>query len=344
MINPVLVEVTRGPLVESCHRGAIAVFDAGGAHRIAIGDVDRPIFPRSSVKLIQALPLVESGAADAFGFGVEELALACASHSGSRRHLAVAQRMLEKCGRTPADLECGAQVPFDRDVANALVRSGEAPSALHNTCFGKHAGFIALACHLGVDPKGYVLPDHPVQREVAAALAQTTESAIGSEVCAIDGCSIPTCAVPLNRLAHAFASLMTGEGLLAQRGAAARRLFAACMSEPLLVAGNGRFCTDVMTDLPGRVFVKTGAEGVYCGAVPELGLGIAVKCDDGATRAAEIMMAAVVSALVPMTDAEREAFGGRVVRPVETRLGKKVGEIRPAAGLGEALPRGQNRP
>lgn len=340
MSNPVVVEVTRGPLVESRHRGAIAVVDAHGNRRAAIGDVEAAVFPRSSVKLIQALPLVESGAADAFGYGMEELALACASHGGERRHVAIVRRMLEKCGRSPADLECGVQVPSNRAAADALIRVDQAPSPLYNNCSGKHAGFICLARHLGVDPKGYVASDHPVQRAVTAALAATTGTPLGTDVCAVDGCSIPAYAVPLDRLALAFAGLVSGEGQPPQRAAAARRLFDACMGDPSLVAGTGRFCTELMADFSGRVFVKSGAEGVYCGAIPEIGLGIAVKCDDGATRAAETMMAAVLAALLPMTAAERALFGERLVRPVESRVGVKVGEIRPVAGLVDAIRAG----
>jgi len=341
MTNPVLVEVNRGPLVESRHRGAIAVVDACGRTRAAVGDIESPVFPRSAIKLIQALPLVESGAADAFGYGTEELALACASHSGERRHVAIAERMLERCGYTPADLECGAHPPRNRGAAIALHRAGEPPGPLHNTCSGKHAGFICLARHLGVDPKGYVSPDHPVQREVSAVLAATTGATLGADVCAVDGCSIPTYAVPLDRLALAFARLVSGEGVSSDRADAASRLFDACMSDPSLVAGTGRFCTEIMADFSGRVFVKTGAEGVYCGALPELGLGIAVKCDDGATRAAETMMTAALAALLPMIDAERLLLGKWLARPIESRLGIKVGVIRPVAGLVDAIGEGR---
>lgn len=215
-----------------------------------------------------------------------------------------------------------------------------APTSLHNTCSGKHAAFICLACHLGLDPKGYVTPDHPVQRAVAAALAETTGAALGADVYAVDGCSIPTYAMPLDRLALAFARLVGGEGVPTGRAAAARRLFDACMSEPSLVGGAGRFCTDLMATFSGRVFVKTGAGGAYCAAIPELSLGISVKCDDGATRVAETMVTAVLAALLPMTEGERDVIGGRLARSVESRRGVKVGEIKPVAGLVEAIREG----
>ena len=341
MTNPILVEVLRGALVESRHRGTIAVVDAAGKRRFTIGDVGRAVFPRSSVKLIQALPLVESGAADAYGFGAAELALACASHSGEPRHLAIVSAMLQACGRGATDLQCGPQTPFSTAAARDLIRAGEPASALHNTCSGKHAGFICLACHHGVDPTGYVGLDHPVQQEVRSVLEELTGTPLAADVCATDGCSIPTYAIPLDRLAAAFATLATGAGLSAQRATAARRLFDACMAEPTLVAGTGRFCTDAMLAVPGRLLVKTGAEGVYCGAIPELGLGIALKCEDGATRAAETMMAAVVQAILPMSAAERDLFAARLRPAIHSRVGKKVGEIRPVTGLIESIREGR---
>ena len=342
MTNPILVEVTRGPVVESRHRGAIVVVDAKGKRRAAIGDVAEPVFPRSAVKLLQALPLVESGAADACGYGPAELALACASHNGEPRHVAVATAMLSKCGRSADDLECGAHMPLDASAARALIRAGTTPTPIHNNCSGKHAGFICLACQLGVDPAGYVEPDHVVQREVTAALAATTGASLGAENRAVDGCSIPTFAIPLDGLAVAFARVVTGEGLPPQRAAAARRLAEACMAEPWFVAGTGRFCTDVMNSFAGRLLLKTGAEGVYCAAIPELGFGIALKCDDGTTRAAEVMMAATIASLLPMTEPERALFADRLTPAIESRKGRKVGEIRSVDGLVESIREGRD--
>jgi L-asparaginase II len=340
MTNPVLVEVTRGPQVESRHRGAIAVVDAEGRRRAAVGDVERAVFPRSAVKPLQALPLVESGAAHRYGFGDAELALACASHSGEPRHVEVAARMLAAAGRTEADLECGVSWPANREAASALLRAGKEPTALHDNCSGKHAGFICLACYLGVDPKGYVRPDHPVQREVTATLAALTGASLGEDVRAVDGCSIPTYAIPLDKLALAFARFVTGEGLTPSRARAAGRLRAACTAQPDMVAGAGRFCTQALSLFSDRLFVKGGAEGVYCAAFPQLGLGVALKCDDGAARASEATMAAVIDAFVPMSESERSAFAARLAPVVMSRAGKNVGEIRPVAGLVESLRKG----
>jgi L-asparaginase II len=249
--------------------------------------------------------------------------------------------MLAAAGRSAADLACGPQVPGNRAAADALVRAGRLPSAIHNNCSGKHAGFVCTACHLGIDPTGYVAPDHPVQREIAATISALTGTALDASNRGIDGCSIPTWAIPLDRLALAFARLVTGEGMSAGRASAARRLVNACLAEPFMVAGTDRFCTDAMTRFGRRVFVKTGAEGVFCAAFPESGLGVALKCDDGATRAAETAMAAVIEALLPMSEAERAGFAERLAPPIRSRLGAVVGQTRPADGLVAALREGR---
>src|SRR5690348_8689318 len=215
MDNPVLVEVTRGPLVESRHRGAVAVCDVDGASVLAIGDVTAPVFPRSAVKALQALPLVEGGAAERLGLSDEELALACASHSGEAAHVAGVERMLAKAGLAPSDLRCGAHWPVAQTAAAAVARSG-APSPLHNNCSGKHAGFLCVARAIGTDPADYWRPEHPVQRLVRSALEDFTGAALTEASCAVDGCSVPTWAVPLHNLAQGFAKFGTGSDVSAE--------------------------------------------------------------------------------------------------------------------------------
>lgn len=330
MENPVLVEVLRGATVESRHRGAVAVVDADGGVALGIGDVERPVFPRSAVKAIQALPLVESGAADAYGFGRRELALACASHSGEPEHAALAAAMLERAGLDAGALECGAHWPSRQEAALDLARQGKRPTALHNNCSGKHAGFLCTCRHAGLGHRGYVAIGHEIQQGVRDAMEAVTGAAHGVENCGTDGCSIPTYAVPLKSLARGFARLATGVGLGEIRARAAKRLIDACMAEPFLVAGTDRLDTRLMRAAGGRVMVKIGAEGVYCGAIPELGLGIALKCDDGAARAAEVMIAAVVAKLLPSEDA-LSAMIGDMARPVMANWnGTAVGALRPA--------------
>jgi len=333
MRNPVLVEVVRGAFVESRHCGAIAVADADGARVFVLGDVAQPVYPRSAVKPLQALPLIESGAAERYGLHDEEIALACASHGGEPAHVEVASRMLARAGLDAAALECGAHWPSHQPSSQALARSGAAPSALHNNCSGKHAGFLCAACAAGADHRGYVAADHVVQREVRAALESLTGAGLSADACGIDGCSIPTWAVPLESLALAFARFGTARHMGQKRAAAAARIRAACAAQPYYVAGTGRFCSEIMKRFGARVLVKTGAEGVFCGALPEQGLGIALKCDDGATRAAEVAMAATIERLLPLSEEERGALA-RFVRPtLRNWNGIEVGALRPAPAV-----------
>ena len=335
MANPVLAEITRGPLVESAHRGAVHVVDADGGVVLSLGDVGRPIYPRSAIKGLQALPLVESGAVERFGLGDAELALACASHNGEPAHTATAAGMLASAGRSVADLECGWHWPnLHPPAAHDLARSGQVPSALHNNCSGKHAGFVCLACASGLEPAGYVAPSHPVQRLVAEAISDATGHPIdATSPVGIDGCQAPNWALPLDRLALGFARFATGHGLGASRARAAARLRAAVAARPDMVAGTGRFDTEAMGLLGAKAFLKVGAEGVYCAALPEAGFGIAIKIDDGATRAAEVAVAAVLARLLAMSDMERVSFQ-RLVTP-ETRNwnGIVTGGARPAGAL-----------
>jgi L-asparaginase II len=327
MSNPVLVDVWRGPLVESRHRGAVAVADADGASVLTLGDVSAAVFPRSAIKALQALALVESGAADRYRLNDEELALACASHSGEPAHVDGVSRMLAKSGLDASALACGVHWPINQAAAFALAKTG-APTALHNNCSGKHAGFLCLACAMGIDHADYWRPDHPVQQSVCGVLEDLTGARLGPECRAVDGCSVPTWAIPLKNLAHAFAKFGTGRGLSSERAAAAARLRAACAKHPWHVAGTGRFCTEIMKLFGARVFVKTGAEGVFCGALPEQGLGIAVKCDDGAGRAAEVIIATIIGRFLPLKEAERTALS-RFTRPtLHNWNGIEVGALR----------------
>lgn len=333
MANPVLVDVLRGTVVESAHRGALAVFDADGKAVWELGDTARPVFPRSAVKAIQALPLVESGAADAYGFGDRELALACASHSGEPAHAELARAMLEKAGLDESALECGTHWPMDHDATVALARSGGSPCALHNNCSGKHAGFVCTCCHAGIDHRGYVGAGHVMQEMIREAMEAVTGAAHDAGHRGTDGCSIPTYAVPLRNFAIGFARMVSGKGLPPLRAAAAGRLLKACMAEPFLVSGTARADAELMKAAPGRIFVKVGAEGVYCAALPELGLGIALKCDDGAGRAAEAMIAAVLARLLRADLALSAELSRQAHAPIRSRIGAEVGALRPAEAL-----------
>lgn len=332
MENPVLAEVTRGNVVESRHRGAAIVVDADGGVVFSAGDVERPVFPRSAVKAIQGLPLIESGAADRYGLTEAEIALAVSSHSGEPLHAQTSLSMLRKAGRDAGCLECGAHWPSNELASRALAKSGAEPSALNNNCSGKHAGFVCLSCNMGEDTRGYVKAGHPVQQAVRGALEAVTGAAHSADRMGTDGCSIPSYAVPLSALALGFARLGTGRGLGPERAKAAARIRAAAAAHPFMVAGTGRYDTRLMDLLGARAFTKTGAEGVYCAALPELGYGIALKCDDGAGRAAEIALGALIARFLPMDDAMQAAFAPLRETVLKNWNGIEVGRIRaPAA-------------
>ena len=343
-MNPVLVEVLRGGCVESAHAGAVAVLDADGAVLASLGDIARPVFPRSAVKLLQALPLLESGAADRLGLGAEEMALACASHNGEAEHVRTAAGMLAKAGLDAAALECGTHWPYFEPAQRALAQRGERPGALHNNCSGKHAGFLCLACALaqGGDvrafARGYVAPEHALMREVTAALAETTGCDLARTPRGTDGCSIPTHAVPLVALARAYAKVATGLGVAPERALAMRRLRDAVAAAPFMVGGTGRFDTRVMQRLGARACIKVGAEGVYCAALPGQGLGVAIKIDDGNNaRAAEVVMAAVIEACVRLDDDEAGFMRGLSAPRLVNWNGIEVGALRPSEALRRAL-------
>lgn len=347
MSNPVLIEAWRGGAVESQHRGAIAIVDAQGTVHTALGDIDRPVFPRSAIKVLQALPLVASGAADALGLSDAELALACASHGGEAMHTATAASMLAKAGLDESVLECGAHWPYHDAALKALARSGGEPTALHNNCSGKHAGFVCLGCTMAGTRgdaargflSGYVAPEHAVMREVGAAIEATTGTPLAAAPRGTDGCSIPTYAIPLRALARAFARVATGEGLSTGHACAAQRLRRAVAAAPLMVAGTGRMDSRVMAALGERVFCKVGAEGVYCAAFPTLGLGVAIKADDGNTaRACEVMMAAVIEALLPLHDDDAALLRSLSDVTLKNWRGIEVGRLAASAALRAALP------
>jgi len=327
-MNPVIANVSRGGIVESCHVGAFVVADTEGGIVMSGGDASRLTFPRSSVKALQALPLVAGGAAARFHLGGEALALACASHVGTPAHTEVARATLERAGCTVQCLECGVQWPTSESAARALAAAGDQPSALHNNCSGKHAGFVCVSVAAGHDPRGYVGPEHPAMRGVTKAVEAVTGVDLGAAPRGVDGCSIPTFAIPLQALASGFARFGTGRHLPAEFAAAAVVLRQAVAENPVMIAGEGRFDTVLTAAFGTRLFIKSGAEGVCCGALPELGLGFAVKAEDGSMRAAEAATASLLRRLLgPHTLLDRLAsqlltnWNGIDVGAVTGRLG-----------------------
>lgn len=325
--NPILIQVTRGPIVESVHRGRAVVAGADGHVLASWGDAKAITYPRSANKALQALPLVESGAADAFGLGDAELALACASHGGEAMHTDRVGAWLARLGLTPDHLECGVHMPYHQPTGEAMLRRGEAPTALHNNCSGKHAGMVTTALHRGEVIRGYTGYQHRVQQRILGVIEQVTAQDLSSSPWGVDGCSIPTIGLPLEALAYGMARLADPQDLPPARAEAATRLLTAWGRHPELVGGSGTFDTGFMQAVASRILVKAGAEGVCVAIIPDQGIAVAVKIDDGAARAAGPAMAAVLRRMGLLSDAEWAALAPLVEPPVTNRAGIRAGAL-----------------
>ncbi len=324
-----MVEIWRGSLLESLHLGHAVVCDAAGQVVRAWGDPDAVIYPRSSAKMIQALPLMTSGAAAKYGLTSRQLALACASHNGAAIHTQGVSAWLDQLGLADDDFRCGAHMPKDRTARTALLTSGQSPCQAHNNCSGKHAGFLTLSQYLGAGPD-YVDPDHLVQQACLAAFEEATDQA--SPGFGIDGCSAPNYATTVTGLARAMAWFASAQDRSDRASQGAAGLVDAMMRHPELVAGEGRACTELMRAMRGRVAIKTGAEAVFVAMLPEQKLGIALKITDGATRASECAIAALLISL-GVLDADHPAAGKFANVPITNWRGVRCGTIRPAAEL-----------
>ena len=325
-----LVEIWRGPFMESQHLGHAVICNTAGEVVESWGNADEVILPRSSAKMLQALPLVESGAADAAGLNPSHLALACASHEGAAIHTDPVAKWLAEMGLGAGDLCCGPQFPRDKAAKKDLICSGDAACKIHNNCSGKHAGFLTLARHMGADLKDYVAHDHPVQQ--AAKLAFEEVTGMDSPGFGIDGCSAPNHATTLTGMARAMAAFAGAVEGRSVRDTAMVRLREAMMAHPDLVAGEGRACTELMRAMPGQVAVKTGAEAFFIAILPGQGLGVALKINDGATRASECAIAAILARL-GVADPADPLVKKRLNPRVLNFAGQDTGEIRPAAEL-----------
>lgn len=328
--NPVLAEAIRGNWVENRHRGAYVVVDADGTVIASGGDIEWPVFPRSAIKSMQALPIFGRNAESKFHHTDEELAMACASHHGEDMHVATANGLLTRIGLSAADLECGAHMPSNSAAREALRAAGAEPSPLHNNCSGKHSGMLSVALAMGVPTAGYVGREHEVQKAVRAAVEAVIGESLTEGKCGTDGCSIPTFAAPIRAFAYGFARMSTGKGLSPDYARAAQRLFGAATRHPHLVAGTGHPDTLLMTAFKGRLMQKGGAEGVQCGAIRDKGWGYALKCDDGNAAASHAMLAGVLLKFADPDAEQRKLIETLAHQPIRNVRGAEVGEIRTA--------------
>jgi L-asparaginase II len=317
------VDVTRGTLVESVHAIAACAAGPGGSVALAYGDIDAPVYLRSAAKPFIAAAVVLSGAAERFRLTAAELAVVAASHGGEPFHVAAVRGILERIGLDEALLQCGAHAPSYEPAAAALAASGEAPSALHNNCSGKHAGILAMCVTLGYDPAGYLAPEHPVQRDVLRVCARLTGEDPAGLPLAIDGCGIPVFATTLRRAARAFARMATLDAVAAPDAAALRRVRESMAAEPAYVGGTGRFDSALIEATGGRVVGKAGAEGVHGDALQREGLGLVVKVIDGSLRAvapATLALLGELGALEPVERLALQPFAAPVLRNVAGRI------------------------
>ena len=328
--EPLAVECTRGPAVESRHLVDAAVVDTAGRLVQGWGETDGIVYPRSAIKSVQVLQLIETGAAERLAVTDEEIAVACSSHNGQPAHVQVVRNWLERAGLSEDDLECGSHLPYHTRSANACVRAGEKGRAVHNMCSGKHTAFLVTARALGEPTQGYIARDHPVQQRVSAAIAALSGHDLARSPWAIDGCSIPTIGLPLSGLARAAARIADPAGLPDERRAAIARVRRAVADHPFMVAGDGRARTRIIETAGERVLVKFGAEGVFYAALYESGLGLALKVRDGAKRAADAAVAAMLDRLGVLDDRDREALADMLERPLRNWAGRLVGTVRTA--------------
>ncbi|MDF1721821.1 MAG: asparaginase [Minwuia sp.] len=327
--QPIEIVTTRGGLVESVHRVHAVVAGPDGIATHVFGEQDRMIFPRSAIKALQALPLVESGAAAAHGLSSAELALSCASHEGERFHTAAVTTWLDRIGLTEAALACGPQWPRRLSDQNDLVRAAEEPVRRHNNCSGKHSGMLTTALHLGDALHGYQDRRHPVQQRIFAAMGDMAGVDLGNAPFGIDGCSAPNPSLPLLAVATAAARVAEAgtDRLGTVRADACRTLRQAMIAHPEMIGGTDRVDTDMIRASDGRILSKTGAEGVYVAYLPEQHMGLALKTEDGASRAAAAALWSVLETLGLLDGAIRSAMTEHCRPPIRNWDGQVTGQI-----------------
>ncbi len=331
--SSILVEVTRGEMVESVHRGIAVICDANGGVVKSWGDIGRPIYPRSAIKPLQAISVVESGAVEALALGSVEIALCCASHQGEPRHVDAVMGWLDRLGLEINDLECGPQMPLNEKASRALIRNGLYPTPAHNNCSGKHLGMLTTAIQINEPVKGYIDHNHKVQTRIYRLIQEMIGLDLSKAAKGIDGCGIPVFGIPLISVAIAMAKLGDPSKMSQSRAAACHQIIKACAANPLIISGTGTFNSLVLSKTGESCLLKSGAEGVYAAALPKLGLGICLKIDDGSGRAASAAMLKLLDVLGVVDASTVEFINKNTVSDINNWSGKIVGRIRPASTL-----------
>jgi L-asparaginase II len=337
----VIAETTRGGITESVHHGVVVAVDVSGEIVASAGDPDQVVFFRSSAKPFQAIPVIESGAADAFGFTPAELALCCASHEGSPAHQAQVSAMLAKLGLSPAALQCGCPLTGDEEESARITLGLVERTPLQCDCSGKHTGMLATIVHEGLSQDDYLDPQHPLQQRILGLMAEVMRVPVDEIVLGTDGCSLPTFAAPVRAFAASYAALAAPEQVPAGAGrehaAALNRLRDAMTAYPVNVSGEGNLVATIMEVSQGRVAAKTGAEGLLCLAVPERGLGIAIRIADGTYRTHAVAAVAALEQLGILDDVMRQEILARHNPELRNHNGRLVGEIKSVFALQGAV-------
>lgn len=329
-----LAEVTRGGRVESIHMGDIAVADAEGTVVAGAGDPSRFAYFRSSAKPFQAISLIESGAADAFGFTTAELALCCASHHGEPHHQEQVAAMLGKLGLEPEALRCGAPLPISQAAASAVLAGRAERSPLHCDCSGKHTGMIATCLQLDYPLDDYRAPDHPLQVTIRSVVAEVCRIGEDDLALATDGCSVPTFGAPLSAFATAYAVLARAGGDdTVPHAAALRRLGESMTERPDNVSADGSLVTELMRLGEGRIVVKSGAEGLVCIGLKDQGLGVAIRVADGSFRAHPVVVAETLNQLGAIDRQVKQELLRRCSPEIRNHNNWHVGDIRSVVRL-----------
>lgn len=332
-MNPILAEVYRSDIVESCHRGSAIVVDSSGKTVLTIGNSERQIYPRSALKPLQAIALLESGAAEKFELSDKEIALACASHNAEQFHIDALHSWLHRLGLTVDDLECGADLPMSDTAKLQLLAERAEPSPAYQNCSGKHCGMLTLARHLGVPTNGYSEYHHPTQQ----IWMKTFSELLGIDATTLawqrDGCGLPALCMPMATIAYGYALFANPAVVRGSRGAAMARIMSAIQAHPQMLAGSGRCCTDVIQASAGSVVVKTGAEGVYAAALPELGLGLCLKIDDGASRGSAVALGKLLLKLTAIDSRLHQQLGNYFEPIIYNTQNKPTGKIIATAAL-----------
>lgn len=332
-MSEVLVNVERGQLVESIHRGNIAVVNAKGEVLASLGEIEKVIYARSSMKPLQAIPIIETGAADHYQLNDRDISLACASHNGELQHTERAAAILERVGLGVEDLKCGTHPPRWQEAYENVIKEGKEITPIYNNCSGKHSGMLATAKHMNETVEDYYKIDHPIQQRILSVISELTDVPKENIEIGIDGCGVPVHGVPLKNLALSFARMAEPSEFKETRRQSIRRVTTAMMNAPEMVGGTSRFCTDFMKVMKGKMFGKVGAEGVYCVGIPSAGIGIAVKIEDGNSRATSAVVMEVLDQMKLIEEEEKKDLASYHYPVLLNARKEEIGMLRPAFSI-----------